>query len=1127
MRDAERSVGSAMTVLCVPPPPDMSTICSTCGAENREGRRFCAQCGGSLAEAICPACRAANEPDERFCGECGAPLAIGRSVAPTASGTVTAGEVGERKQLTVLFADVLASMDVQEHLDAEVWARIMGRVVDILAEGVRRFGGTVDKFTGDGIMALFGAPFAQDDHARRACHAAWHITGSVASYAERLRRDQDVDLKVRVGLNSGEVVVGRVGDDVTLDPTALGHAVGLAQRMEAMAEPGRAYLTEYTARLVKGWFVLEDLGPRTVKGAGQPLGVHVLGRPLASSVTARAASTLGVSGLVGRERELAAMEDALAGAIEGRCQVVGVVGEAGMGKSRLCEEFVGSAAARGITVRRTTGVSHGRAVPLLPVLSLLRDYFSITDTDTPPEARDKVTASLLALDASFDEILPLIFDFLEVPDPQRPAPGFPAEVRIRRVLDSIHRMTARRSEREVLVLLVEDLHWFDPQSDAFLERLIESYPGSRTLVVTNFRPEFSARWTRHSYYRQLPLAPLGDDAVGELLGGLVGSDPSVAPLRGFVLERTGGNPFFVEEVVRALVEDGTLAGRPGHYELTRPLARIRVPPTIQATLAARIDRLSAEHKATLQAAAVIGRAFPVAVLAGVTDVTDNVLDDAMRALCGAELLQETAGGPVPEYRFWHPLTQEVAYDSLLAGRRARLHTAVAETLAKDQQRAGERAGVIAWHWERAGRPVEAAHWNFEAGRWALRSDLGEAQRRWRAAIDLLDDAPATDESLNVGSLARAKLYQFGARTGLAPDDAERLYTEARARAEQLGDPKLLAFVVAVSGSSKVWTGDLRDGLARYLEGAHLAGQTGDRDLQAACWVAPPIPLVYLGPLADGLAWVERHLAVCADDPNTGVGYLGYSPLTRAVDNRARLLLLAGRLPEAARDMDRAVALGRLRAEPEPLCWALTLAGRLAWLTGEGDGVAGAVEAVRIGEDTGNIVGLVLGLESLALSELAAARPSRAVAACERALREMREHRTGLFEEGPVLAHLARARLAASDPAGAVDAATDAVTVAVRQQASVVECLALLTRAQILRATGGDVNDITADLDAALALVAETGALTYEPFIREELGRLRGDPAEIGEALRLCSAIGATGHARRLHTELDVPTPQGG
>jgi hypothetical protein len=386
--------------------------------------------------------------------------------------------------------------------------------------------------------------------------------------------------------------------------------------------------------------------------------------------------------------------------------------------------------------------------------------------------------------------------------------------------------------------------------------------------------------------------------------------------------------------------------------------------------------------------------------------------------------------------------------------------------------------------------------------------------------------PETDASLRIGIWARARLLQFGARTGLDPDDAERLYAGARGRAEQLGHPELLAWVVAISGSRKFWSGDLQGGLDRYVEGSHLLDQSEDRDMQAACWVAPPLPVQYRGTVAEGLAWVERELAVCADDPDRGVVYLGYSPLTRTLDSRARLLLLAGRLPEAAQDVERALALGRVRAEPDPFCWALTLPGKLAWLTGEGQGLESAVEAVRIGEDTGNIVGLVLGLESVALSELQAGRPSPAVVACERALREMREHRSGLFEEGLVLANLSRARLTAADIAGAADAAADAVAVARRQQANVVECVALLTRAQILRATGASFNDISADLDAALALVAETGAMTYEPFIREEFGRLRADPAELREALRLYSAIGATGHARRLRAELDGPT-QGG
>ena len=341
----------------------MTVSCAACGHENREGRKFCAECGAGLAP-VCPACGASNEVGEKFCGECGTAMAPAASSMPAAPAPAPAGGGAERKHITVLFADVAGSMDLQEQLDAEVWAEIMGRFVALLAEGVRKYGGTVDKFTGDGIMALFGAPLAQEDHARRACHAAWHLTRTIESYSEELRRKQGVRLDVRLGLNSGEVVVGRVGDDMTLDPTALGHTVGLAQRMEALAEPGRAYLTAQTARLVDGWFRLEDVGPVQVKGSREPVQVAVLGEPLSSPMRRR----VGMAQLVGRQREFAVLDDAFALAAEGHAQVVGVVGEAGVGKSRLCEEFAQSVAARGITVRRATGVSHGRDVIVMKPL---------------------------------------------------------------------------------------------------------------------------------------------------------------------------------------------------------------------------------------------------------------------------------------------------------------------------------------------------------------------------------------------------------------------------------------------------------------------------------------------------------------------------------------------------------------------------------------------------------------------------------------------------------------------------------------------------------------------------------------------------------------------------------------
>ncbi len=1018
-------------------------------------------------------------------------------------------------------------MELQEDLDVETWAKLVDRFVNILANGVRRFGGTVDKFTGDGIMALFGAPLAQEDHARRACHAACHMARAIRTYAEGLRRSEGVDLHVRIGLNSGEVVVGRVGEDLRIDPTALGHTVGLAQRMEALAVPGSAYITEHTARLVEGWFRLRDLGPMTVKGAREPLGVFVLEGPAPPRSASRGRRA--TSRLVGRASEMARLEEALNRAAEGHAQVVGIVGEPGVGKSRLCDEFAASAIARGITVRRTAGVSHGGEVPLLPILAFFRSYFGISEADSAAQARERIGDRLLALDRTFLDDLPLFFDFLEVPDPDHPAPQLAAEVRMRRVFEVLRRMTARRSEREVLVLLYEDLHWFDPQSAAFLERVVESFPGTRTLLVTNFRPEFSAAWMRHSYYQQLSLVPLSALAVGEMLRELIGDDPSLAPLPAYLVERTGGNPFFVEEVVRALVEDGTLAGRPGAYRLTRPLEQVGVPATVQAVLAARIDRLSAEHKAVLQSAAVIGRTFAEPVLARVTGKQADAMTDALAALCAAELLQEAQRYPVVEYRFWHALTQEVAYGTMLVGRRTRLHATVAEALiATEADRLDEQAAVVSWHWERGRRRLEAAEWSFRAGGFALRSDLGEARRRWRTAVSLLASVEVSPAALELGVRARHRLLQYGARAGIEPDEAERLEAEGLAAAERLGDVALRGLMTFGSGSARTLAGDVRGGHSRFLEGAVLAGDADDPGLQAVSWYPPAFTLTFLGPLQEGLVWTDRVLAACDDDPDRGAWVFGFSLLARTLQTRAGLLARAGRLTDAGTHLQRGVGLARSRAEPESLPWGLALVPYLSWLIGEGeDTVSAAAEAVRIGEDTGNAAALVLALEGLALAQLVAGRPAEAAAACERALTEARKHRSGLFQEASVLAHLAEARLAVGDRLAAVVAADEAVGVSRRQGVRVFECLALVTRAKVHRATGGDHDAILSDLEAALSLVVETGALTYEPFIRKEFGRLRADEGELREAVRLYQAIGATGHARRLSAELDVSAPASG
>jgi class 3 adenylate cyclase/tetratricopeptide (TPR) repeat protein len=1088
--------------------------CGACGAQIRPDQTFCTNCGARLAMA-CPECGRPAEPGQRFCGYCGKPLAGDRVAAAPAPAPVDPDELqGERKQLTVLFADIKGSMDMQEDLDPEEWAGIMDRFTRLLGDGVRRYDGMVDKFTGDGIMALFGAPIALEDHARRACLAALYLVEAIPRYADELLHTRGLILHVRLGLNSGEAVVGRVGGDLRLD--AVGPTVGLAQRMEAMAEPGRAYLTEYTARLVEGAFRLTDLGPRAVKGVREPLRVYVLE---GANTQFRTARRRGDGALVGRHQELAILEDALASAGEGNPQIVGVVGEAGVGKSRLCEEFCASVALRGIDVRRTAGVSHGRSVPLLPVLSLVRDYFEIDDTETPAEVRAKVGGRILALAPDLAADLPLFFDFIEVADPNDRPPALAPDVRMRRVFEMLGQITASRSSEGMFVFLLEDLQWFDPQSIAFFERLVESLPGSRTLVLTNARPEFSTDWMRQPFYRQLSLPPLDQDAVGNLLGGLLGDDPSLAPLVGFVAERTGGNPYFVEEVVRSLVDSGTVTSHSGAYQLTCSLDQVRIPPSVHAVVAARIDRLPAPQKGLLQTASVIGRTFSEPVLARVAGLPPEDLAQALRALCEAELLQEVSGGPVREYRFWQALTQEVAYGTLLGRSRKLLHATVAEALAAQMpDRLDETSAVLAWHWQRADRPLEAARWGVRAAGFALRTDLVDALRRFQAAVDLLNGIEETPESLALGVRARIRLLQFGARIGIGPEPARQLHAEAKERAERLGDVGLVGMTSIAYGATLSFAGDIVGGLARCREAARLAEQTDNLDVRAALLIPLCFTLSYVGPLPEALAAADRVVAACEGDEARGATVLGHGVLARALQFRASILARSGRLPEAAAALQQSIEIARRRNESETLVWALSLFSQLPWLAGEDVDIVPAAEAVQIAEDSGNVTGLVLALRALALMCMADGRAPEAIAACERALDEGRRNQSGLFEEAPVLAVLARSRALNGDLVAASAAADEAVAVARAQRARVTEAQVLVARAFVYREAGAPAADVRADLEAALAVIAETGAHMFEPFVREALARLAEDPGALADAERLYGSIGATGHARRLQAE---------
>src|SRR5436305_7128936 len=610
--------------------------CSTCRHESPADSRFCLECGPPLP-VRCPRCDAELPTGSKFCNRCGTPIAAAGPGAERDPRAYTpqhlaekilisrAALAGERKQVTVLFADVKGSMDLAEQLDPEEWHAIMDRFFQLLAEGVHRFEGTVNQYTGDGIMALFGAPIAHEDHAQRACWAALHLRDEVRGYADELRTARGVGFAVRMGLNSGEVVVGKIGDDLRMDYTAQGHAVGLAQRMEQLAEPGRPLLTENTAKLVAGFFTLRDLGPSRVKGASEPLRLYELEGPGRLRTRFDVSRTRGLSRFVGRAVEMAALEAALERALGGSWQAVAVVAEPGVGKSRLCHEFAERCRARGIGVVEAHAVAHGKNIPLLPWMELVRNGFGITKQDGDDTARQKIAGRLLLPAPGLHDALPVMFDFLGVPDPAPPAPRLTPEAMQRELVGIVSRFQRDRARRgELSVYLLEDLHWLDRASEALFAATHELLKETPTLLVFTFRPEYDGLWLEKSSYRQLALQPLGAGAFAELLRDLLGTDPSVMALADRIRERTGGNPFFIEEVVQALVEAGSLTGSKGAFRLARPVEELAIPSTVQAVLAARIDRLPEREKAVLQTAAVIGRELPELLLAGVPESPETL-----------------------------------------------------------------------------------------------------------------------------------------------------------------------------------------------------------------------------------------------------------------------------------------------------------------------------------------------------------------------------------------------------------------------------------------------------------------------------------------------------------------------
>jgi class 3 adenylate cyclase len=811
---------------------------------------------------VCGSCGAQSSPTAKFCSECGTPLN-------------QATRAAEYKQVTVLFADVVHSMDIASAVGAERLREIMAALVDHAAVVVKRYGGTLDKFTGDGIMALFGAPVALEDHALRACRAALEIQSGISDLAQEVSRRDGVELQLRIGLNSGQVITGEIGTAAT-GYTAVGEQVGIAQRMESVAPAGGALLSASTARLIESAAVLGEPELVQIKGADEP----VLARRLLGIGERHRAAGRAESNLVGRRWEMSAVEGLLDRAVNGNGAVVGVVGPPGIGKSRLVREVTAKAAARGVEVFTVFCESHTPQIPFHAVARLLR-------AATEVEGLDAHAARVHIRDRNRDadpEDLLLFDDLLGIADPDIALPKIDPDARRRRLTALVN--TAALARESPAVYVIEDAHWIDEVSESLIADFLTVIPQTPSLVLITYRPEYRGALSRVVDAQTIVLAPLGDSETAALVSGLLGPDPSVHALGQTIADRAAGNPFFAEEIVRELAERGVLSGRRGAYLSTAEVADVSVPATLQATIAARIDRLDPSAKRTLGAAAVVGSRFGLDLLIALG--IEPVIPD----LLAAQLIDQVRFTRQPEYVFHHPLIRAVAYEAQLKSDRAELHRRVAAAIeCRGPAAAEENAALIAEHLEAAGDLHAAYGWHMRAATWATNRDIDAARLSWERAQNMADALPADDPSRTAMRIApRTMLCATGWRVDASVSGP---FDELRELCAAAGDVASLAIATAGLVMDHAFQGRAHEASQLASEAMSLIESLGD----PALTVGLSLPLVYVktesAEWCDMLRWSQKVIDLADGDPSRGNLLIG-SPLALALASRALARYVLGR-----------------------------------------------------------------------------------------------------------------------------------------------------------------------------------------------------------------------------------------
>ena len=780
--------------------------CTRCQSENRDGAKFCQGCGSKL-ELTCPSCGQPLKPSAKFCDECGKDLGEPRTAQPIDYSvprsytprfladkilTTRSALEGERKLVTVLFADVANFTAMSEKLEPEETHGIMDGCFNLLMDEIHQHEGTINQFTGDGVMALFGAPIAHEDHAQRACHAALAIQRAMEDYSERLLKDYGIEFKMRIGLNSGPVIVGAIGDDLRMDYTAVGDTTNLASRMESLAAPGRILLSKGTHRLVRDYFEFQPVGPLPVKGKEEPQEVFELIRAGEVRTRIGAAAVKGLTRFVGRKQSMAALMEAYEKVKDGGGQVVGMVGEAGVGKSHLLLEFRNQLPKDEFSYMEGRCIHFGGAMGYLPFLDILRAYFGIKEGEREAIIKKRIVERVLKLDQNLKGILPPLQDLLSLKVEDEGYLKLEPKGRRERVFEALRDLFLRESQERPLVIAIEDLHWIDKTSEEFLDYFIGWLANAKVLLILLHRPEYTHRWGSKSYFNRIGVDQLTPKSSTELVQAMLEGGQVAPELRDLILNRAAGNPLFMEELTHSLLENGSIEKKDKHYVLARTPSEI--PDTIQGIIAARIDRLEESLKKVMQVASVIGKEFAFRVLQAISGMREELKGHVLN-LQGLELIYEKSLFPELEYIFKHALTQEVAYNSLLLKRRKEIHEKIGRAIEElYRERLEEFYEVLAYHYSQSNTLEKALEYlRLSTGKALRNNSMWEALRFCKESLLVLKQTPETEKTrkerlaviLQMSTILRQLSY---------PEDPSEILAEGEKLSKELSYKRSLATV---------------------------------------------------------------------------------------------------------------------------------------------------------------------------------------------------------------------------------------------------------------------------------------------------------------------------------------------